>query len=110
MVHAGWWPLSAAWRDITGDALWAAMIFWLIGAAFPRVRIASRGAAAYGICVTVECSQMIRAGWLDAIRTTQIGQLVLGSGFDSRDLAAYAAGVLAAVIIERSLAPLLQRQ
>ena len=35
-------------------------------------------------------------------RRTRIGHLVLGSGFDRRDLLAYAAGVLATVLLERA--------
>ena len=36
-------------------------------------------------------SQLYHTPTLDAIRATQAGQLVLGSGFDPRDLAAYVA-------------------
>jgi hypothetical protein len=38
---------------------------------------------------------------LDALRRTTAGHLALGSGFDRRDFAAYAGGVLAAVLLER---------
>ena len=44
---------------------------------------------------------MYHAPALDAFRRTTAGHLVLGSGFDPRDLAAYAAGVLTAVFLER---------
>jgi hypothetical protein len=37
---------------------------------------------------------------LDAMRRTTAGHLVLGSGYDARDLAAYALGVLLAVSLE----------
>ena len=37
---------------------------------------------------------------LDVVRSTTVGHLVLGSGFDPRDFAAYAGGVLAAVTCE----------
>jgi hypothetical protein len=40
---------------------------------------------------------------LDALRRTTAGHLALGSGFNRRDLAAYAGGVLAAVLLERAI-------
>jgi hypothetical protein len=39
---------------------------------------------------------------LDAVRRTTVGRLALGSGFNARDLVAYAAGALAAVAFERA--------
>ena len=40
---------------------------------------------------------------IDAIRATRIGHLVLGSGFDPRDLLAYAIGVIGAVLLEAAV-------
>jgi hypothetical protein len=34
------------------------------------------------------------------VRATQVGHLVLGSGFEARDFAAYAVGVALAAVIE----------
>lgn len=53
-----------------------------------------------GICFAVEASQLFHTPGLDAFRATTVGQLVLGSGFDSLDLASYTAGVLAAALLE----------
>jgi len=100
LVHFHGTQLSAAARDLVGDALWAAMIMWWTGALGPRARIAWRGGAAYVICVLVELSQLYETPALDALRATTPGHLVLGSGFDPRDFAAYALGVVAAVSIE----------
>jgi hypothetical protein len=44
-------------------------------------------------CFAVEFSQLIHLPMLDALRRTTLGYLVLGSGFDRRDLAGYAGGV-----------------
>jgi hypothetical protein len=49
----------------------------------------------------VELTQLYRTAGLDAVRRTTVGHLILGSGFDLRDLAAYALGVLAALVLER---------
>lgn len=94
--------LGSAWRDVVGDALWATMIAWLIGAVSPAAPLAKRSIAAYGLCVAVELSQLIQTSWLVHIRETTLGHLVLGNGFDPRDLLAYAAGVSAAFLIERA--------
>jgi hypothetical protein len=93
-------PLTSAVRDKLGDALWASMIFWWIGATPPRADLWPRAGAAFGICVVVELSQLYHTPALDALRRTTLGHLVLGNGFDPRDLAAYAVGVLVAAVIE----------
>jgi hypothetical protein len=104
LVHLLGAGLGPAWRDVLGDALWAAMMAWWIGAAVPQARPGVRGIAAYAVCAAVEVSQLYHAPALDAVRATQLGHLVLGSGFDARDLVAYAAGVAAASLLERAWA------
>lgn len=99
-VHLHGAALSPVARDVFGDALWAAMIAWWVGAAAPTVRLSRRTIVALAVCFAVELSQLYHAPWIDALRETTLGHLVLGSGFDPRDLASYAAGVLAAVLLE----------
>lgn len=102
LVHRGVVPLPPDARDVAGDALWAAMIFWGTGVLAPRGRVAWRAAAAIGACVAIELGQLVRTPALDALRATTIGHLVLGSSFDGRDLLAYALGVaLAAAYASR---------
>jgi hypothetical protein len=101
-VHRGALPLGARARDATGDALWAAMIAWWVGAVAPGAPLRARAAAALAFCFAVEASQLYHAPALDALRGTTVGRLVLGSGFDPRDLVAYAAGVLVACAAERA--------
>ncbi len=100
LVHRRGVTLGPATRDVLGDALWAAMIAWWAGALAPSARLGPRCAAAYAICASVEASQLYHGPWLDAVRGTPLGQLVLGRGFDPRDLAAYALGVGMAVLLE----------
>lgn len=100
LVHLRGSALSPDARDIAGDALWAAMIACWVGALVPRAPIGARAIAAYGWCVLTEMSQLYHAPAVDAIRASRLGHLVLGSGFDPRDLASYAAGVIIAVGIE----------
>jgi len=100
LVHLGGTMLSPATRDVLGDALWAAMIMWWISALAPNARLLTRSAIAYAICAGVELSQLFHTPALDSVRNTALGQLVLGSGFDPRDLIAYAAGVAVATLLE----------
>jgi hypothetical protein len=101
-VHWRGAPLGPTLRDVFGDALWAAMVTWLVGAVAPGVSLRIRAATALALCVGVEVSQLFHTTVLDALRTTTAGELVLGSGFDPRDLAAYTLGVLAAALLERA--------
>ena len=103
VVHLRGHALGPALRDITGDTLWAAMVTWLTATLVPDARLRTRAIAALAICFGVEFSQLYHAPVLDAMRGTTAGHLVLGSGFDPRDLAAYAAGITTALLIERWL-------
>lgn len=100
VVHFGGARLPADLRDITGDALWAMMMAWIVGALLPSRGVGQRALVALGICYAVEVSQLLHTPSLDAVRATTVGHLVLGSGFDPRDLAAYALGVIGAVALE----------
>ena len=100
LVHLGGGGLGPVFRDMLGDALWAAMIFWLLGVIMPGMRVVARCAAAYAVCVLVELSQLFHSTGLDALRETRLGGLILGSGFDPRDLLSYALGVGAAALID----------
>jgi hypothetical protein len=102
-VHGSGTMLGDPARDILGDALWAMMITWGLGMVIPYGPSLRRGAIALAICYIVEFSQLYRTPLLDAARNTRLGQLTLGSGFDARDLLAYACGVIAAMILERLL-------
>lgn len=81
-----------------GDALWALMLFLLMGAIFPRWPGWRLWAVTLGVCIVVECSQLVQADWLNAIRHFRIagfpiGGIILGYGFLWTDLVAYTVGV-----------------
>jgi hypothetical protein len=86
-----------------GDAAWAAMVFWLAAIVRPRASAVVLGGIALGIAFAVELSQLYRAPWIDALRSTRIGALALGQGFLWSDLACYAVGALLAVAIDRAV-------
>jgi len=51
----------------------------------------------------VEFSQLYQAAWLNSIRGTTIGHLVLGSTFSWVDIAAYGVGVLIGALVDVSV-------
>ncbi len=76
-----------------GDALWALMVFCIVGFFQPRQSIARQAAYALLISYADECSQIDQAPWINQIRATTIGHLVLGSTFSWFDMLAYTVGV-----------------
>ena len=102
-VHWSADALSPSARDVLGDALWASMMYWWLGALMPGVATAIRAWTSLGVCFAVETSQLLHTASLDAFRHTTPGHLLLGNGFDPRDFAAYTAGVAAAWLLERTL-------
>lgn len=100
-IHLGGRGLPAAVRDVLGDGLWAGMVFWWAGVLAPAAGLRARALAAVVFSYSIELSQLYHSPGLDAVRRTTLGHLVLGSGFDGRDLVAYAAGVGAAALLDR---------
>ncbi len=76
-----------------GDALWALMIFTGFGFLFPKIETKKVAFISLLFCYGIEVSQLYHAEWIDSIRTTTLGGLVLGYGFLWSDLVAYTIGV-----------------
>ena len=76
-----------------GDTLWALMVFLGLGFLFHAARTPVLAGAALGIAFGVELSQLCEADWLNQIRSTRLGALVLGKGWVATDLLCYAVGV-----------------
>jgi hypothetical protein len=86
--------------DSTGDTSWAAMVFWILMLAAPHRRTDVHAAPAVGVSWAVEVSQLVRAPWLDAARSTRLGALALGQGVLWSDLVCYALGAPIAAAID----------
>lgn len=83
-----------------GDALWALMIFIGFGFIFRYMKTKKIALMAIAFCYLIEISQLYHAPWIDSIRKTTLGGLVLGYGFLWSDLIAYAIGIAAGMILE----------
>lgn len=76
-----------------GDALWALMIYLMIKIVF--INLSPKKTAISGIvfCFAIEFSQLYHSSWIDNIRATTLGGLVLGYGFLWSDIVAYLIGI-----------------
>lgn len=83
-----------------GDSLWALMIYLSIRMLF--INWSKKKAAFIGLlfCFLIELSQLYHSNWIDAIRQTTLGGLILGYGFLWSDLVSYLLGILVGYIID----------
>jgi hypothetical protein len=97
-AHLPWWLAKNA-----GDALYATMVFWGFGFLSPRTRASRVALAATTFCFAIELLQLYQAPWIDAVRATMPGRLVLGQDCHAFDLVCYVIGVGLAVALEVGL-------
>ena len=83
-----------------GDTLWALAAFFGFGVILPRASTLRVAFLAMSFSVAVEVSQLYHAPWIDSIRHTTLGGLILGFDFVWSDLVCYAAGVGSGVLFE----------
>lgn len=86
-------PLPPVVSKYGGDALWALMLFAGFGFLIPRASTSVLSLMALGFAWGIEFSQLYHAPWIDALRATLPGRLILGSTFNWPDLPTYALGV-----------------
>ena len=87
-------PLPAFYFKYGGDALWALLIFLGFGFVFIRASTPRVALITFCFCCAVEFTQLYHAPWIDAVRGTRLGALVLGATFNWPDLLAYGAGII----------------
>jgi len=83
-----------------GDTLWALAAFFGFGVLLPKASIQTIAILAMAFSVAIEFSQLYHAPWIDSIRQTTLGGLILGFGFLWSDLICYAVGVGLGLAIE----------
>lgn len=86
-----------------GDVLWATMIyfmlrFFLFSAAIPKIVLIS-----LIISYAIEFSQLYKAEWIDSLRHTFPGRMILGETFFWGDLVSYTAGIFIGVFIDLAI-------
>ncbi|MEI6819324.1 MAG: DUF2809 domain-containing protein [Verrucomicrobiota bacterium] len=101
--RSGMIPLPQWLANNGGDALWALMVFLGFGFLLPRASTLMVALLALTLSWGVEFSQLYHAPWIDSIRATIPGRLVLGNTFNWPDLIAYALGITLGAFAERRL-------
>ncbi len=94
-------PFPLFLRKYGADALWALLVYLLLRFLQPRVKASTSAIIAFVFAAVVEFTQLYHAPWIDTLRATRLGALILGSVFNWPDLLAYAAGSLIGLLIER---------
>lgn len=86
-----------------GDLFWALMVFLMIGMILNRRSSKQIALAAILFSFSIELSQLYHASWIDEIRRTIVGGLVLGFGFLWSDLLSYTLGVAAGYFLDKQI-------
>ncbi|MDL2299433.1 DUF2809 domain-containing protein [Bacteroides sp. OttesenSCG-928-E20] len=86
--------------NYAGDTLWATMVYFGLRSIFPAGRTWIIGICALLFSYGIELSQLYQASWINAIRATTLGALILGHGFLWTDLVCYTIGVLLGILID----------
>ena len=84
----------------SGDALWALMVFFLFSFLFNKKSTIFILVISIIFSYGIEISQLYHAPWIDSIRATTLGGLILGFGFLWSDLVCYTIGIIIGIIID----------
>lgn len=83
-----------------GDALWAMMTYFGFRFLFPKFNLLRGFILAMIFSFTIEFSQLYQAEWINDIRSTTLGALVLGHGFLVEDLISYTIGIILGTLLD----------
>lgn len=86
-----------------GDMFWAMMVYFGFRFLLPKLALLKSFNIALIFSFAIEISQLYQSDWINTVRKTTIGGLVLGHGFLWMDLISYTIGVIIAVIIDKAL-------
>jgi hypothetical protein len=86
-----------------GDILWGTMFMLILLLLAPRIATMRAALLALAITWGIELSQLYHAPWIDALRDTTPGGLLLGHGFLWSDIVCCAGGVLLGILLDRLL-------
>lgn len=92
-------PLFIA--ENAGDALWAMMVYFGFRFVFIRKNIPIAIILGIFSCFAIEFSQLYQANWINHLRATTLGALILGKGFLVVDLIRYCIGIMAAAALDK---------
>lgn len=83
-----------------GDILWALMVYFIMRFLFIGKPVKFSLIASLLFSFAIEFSQLYKAPWINNLRHTLFGKLVLGEGFLWSDLLCYTIGIAVGLLID----------
>ncbi|TDL75881.1 DUF2809 domain-containing protein [Rhodococcus qingshengii] len=92
-----------------GDVLWAMMVYFGFRFLFLKKNILTAIFLSFLFSFGIEVSQLYQEEWINQIRGTLLGALILGKGFLTVDLIRYTAGIVIASCLDCLIIPKKQK-
>lgn len=84
----------------SGDILWALMVFFLFAFLFNKKSTIFILIISIIFSYGIEITQLYHVPWIDSIRATSLGGLILGFGFLWSDIVCYTVGIIIGSVID----------
>lgn len=94
----------------SGDVLWAMMVYFGFRFLLVRKSLLTAIWLSFSFSFSIEFSQLYHEDWINQIRGTLLGALILGKGFLTVDLIRYTAGIMIATVLDRMMLMLTLRR
>ncbi|MEC0169332.1 DUF2809 domain-containing protein [Paenibacillus graminis] len=88
-----------------GDVLWACMIYFACRVLLTRQPLSQSLLLSLCFCFGIEFSQLYQGEWINGLRATRVGGLILGKGFLWIDLLRYTVGIVFSYALDRFCRP-----
>ncbi|MGJ7919702.1 DUF2809 domain-containing protein [Neobacillus sp. LXY-4] len=86
-----------------GDMLWAMMVYFGFRFLFVHKSVLTSILLSLSFSFGIEFSQLYQGDWINQIRGTLLGALILGKGFLTIDLIRYSVGIIIASILDKMI-------
>ncbi|WP_313894426.1 DUF2809 domain-containing protein [Psychrobacillus sp.] len=84
-----------------GDVLWAMMVYFGFRFLFVRKSMLTAVLFSFLFSFSIEISQLYQEDWINQIRGTLLGSLILGKGFLPIDLVRYSVGIMIGAALDK---------
>jgi len=82
-----------------GDTIWAGIFLFFLRIFFTKIKLWKLALINYALGIADEASQLYKADWIESIRHTTLGGLMLGHTFLWSDIICYGVGTLMAFVV-----------
>jgi glycopeptide antibiotics resistance protein len=95
--------LNPVLQDVVGSLAYQVLIMFLVAFLYPRLSLVTVAIGVFVFSAAIEFLQLYQPSWLQAIRATWAGRVILGNTFLWADFPPYALGCLLGWVGVRSL-------